>query len=82
MLKGDIIEPSCSAWASPVVLIPMKVGKLRFRVDFIKVNEYTVTDSYPIPTNCEVLDSLFSAAVFSSLDLNSRYWQVEVDPGV
>ena len=82
MLKDEVIEPSCSAWASPVVLIPRKVGKPRFCVDFRKVNENTVTDAYPIPTIQEILDSLSAAAVLSSLDLNSGYWQVEMEPEV
>ena len=75
---NDVIEPS---WASPVVLIPRRVGKPRVCIDFRKVNENTVTDAYHIPTIREILDSL-SGAVFSSLDLNSGYWQVEVDPEV
>ena len=82
MLKDDIIEPSCSAWASPVVLIPKKEGKPRFCVHYRKVNDNTVTDAYPIPTIQEILDSLSVAVVFSSLDLNNGYWQMEMDPEV
>lgn len=68
MLKDHVIEPSCSSWASPVVLNPRKVGKPRFSVDFRKMNENTVIDTYPIPTIQEILDNLSGAAVFSSLD--------------
>lgn len=46
------------------------------------MNENTVTDAYPILTIQEILDNLTGAAVFSSLNLNSGYWQVEMDPEV
>ena len=44
-----------------------------------KVNEVTRKDAYPIPRIDETLDTLTGATLFSTLDLRSGYWQVEVD---
>ena len=40
----------------------------------------TRKDSYPLPRVDDLLDSLSDAQWFSTLDLRSGYWQVEVDP--
>ena len=48
-LDAGVIEPSQSEWASPVLSIPKKDGKLRFCIDYRKLNEITKKDSYLIP---------------------------------
>ena len=73
------IRRSNSPWASPEVLVCKKDGSLRFCIDLRKLNARTIKDAYSLPQIEESLDCLNGACIFSSLDLKSGYWQVELD---
>ena len=79
MKHQGVIQPSCSPWASPIVLVPKKDGKLRFCVDYRRLNAITTKDVFPLPRVDDILDALGGAKYFSSLDLLSGYWQVQLD---
>lgn len=85
MLDQGIIRPSDSAWSSPIWVVPKKTdasGKQKWRlvVDFRKLNEKTIDDKYPIPNINDVLDKLGKCHYFTTLDLASGFYQVEMDP--
>ena len=80
MLDSDVIKPSSSPWSSPIIMVPKKDGTFRFCVDFRHLNEVTIKDAFPLPRVDETLESLGGARYFSTLDLASGYWQVELDP--
>lgn len=85
MLEQGIIRPSNSAWSSPIWVVAKKAdasGKAKWRivVDFRKLNEKTVDDKYPIPNIADVLDKLGNCQYFTTLDLASGFYQVEMNP--
>eukprot|EP00731_Ephydatia_muelleri_P003528 Em0001g3528a len=80
MLQQDVIEASSGPWSSPIVLARKKDGTLRFCVDFHRINDVTKKEVHPLPRIDETLDMLGGAKWFSTLDLASGYWQVEMEP--
>ena len=79
MLDAGVIRPSNSPWCNTIVLVRKKDGSLRFCIDFRKLNSLTVKDSHPLPHICETLESLASAAHYTTIDMNSGFWQVPMD---
>ena len=71
VMKKGIIQPSISAWASLIVLVPKQQdNSVRFCVDYCKVN----VTKYPLPRIDGILDTLGRSSYFTTLDLASGFW--------
>ena len=68
MFNLKVIEPSHSAWASPVFIVPKKNDKARFCVDYRRLKNMSKKDAYPLLRMEDCLDSLGDATVFTALD--------------
>ena len=79
MLAANVIKPSLSPWASPVVLVEKKGGEQRFCVDYRRLNSLTKKDSYPLPRIDDTFDMLHGKQFFTTLDLASDYWEIELE---
>ena len=63
-----------------MVLVEKKYHSTRFCVDYRAFNDITSKDSYPLPRIDDCFDALGSTTWLSSIDLQSGYWQVAMDP--
>ncbi|XP_076660892.1 uncharacterized protein LOC143364412 [Halictus rubicundus] len=78
LLEKDIIRPSDSEYASPIVLVKKKNGELRMCVDFRELNKILVRDNYPLPLIEDHLDIVGGKKYFSLIDLKDGFFHVHM----
>jgi hypothetical protein len=78
MLANDIIQPSHSPW-STAMLVVKKATCIIICLDYRKLNETTVKNSYTLPRIDDSLDTLRENVWYGTVDLSSGYYQVGMD---
>ncbi|KAL7292652.1 hypothetical protein TKK_0013778 [Trichogramma kaykai] len=80
LIREDIIEESDSPWCNCPVIVPKSNGKIRFCIDFRKINQITKKDAYPMHHMDSILDNLRNAVYLSKIDLSQAYHQIPLHP--
>ena len=79
LLAKGFIQPSTSPFGAPIMFVEKPDGRgYRVVCDWRMLNKLTVKNRYPLPRIDETLDRLAGSTVFSSLDLNSGYFQIRI----
>lgn len=80
-IKKGIIEEvnSPAAWVSPLVIAYRKNGDIRDCMDAREVNTAIEREVHPIPSMESLVSKLQNATVFSVLDMNEAFNQIELD---
>ncbi|OWY98154.1 reverse transcriptase, partial [Phytophthora megakarya] len=77
LLAAEIIRPSTSPWASPIVIVQKSNGvDIRLCIDYKLVNSLTRLMVYPMPLISDLLEDLDKALWYCSLDMASGVWVV------
>ena len=78
---ADIIEDSKGAtpWISPIVPIHKDDGTLRITVDSRCINTAIDRENHPMPTLDDLIYWMNGSTIFSKIDLNKGYHQLELD---
>lgn len=80
MVKYNVAYGAATAgWASPFVFLPQEDNSIGFCVDHCKLNTVIMRDSYSILLMNRCVDSYGATNVFSTLDTNSGYWEINLD---
>ncbi|UYV67068.1 K02A2.6-like [Cordylochernes scorpioides] len=80
-----LIEPKDNPGQDPLIVHVSRIKPYFERIDetehldSVNLNSITVKDQYPLPRIDDCFDSLHGSRYFTSLDLCSGYWQVEVE---
>ncbi len=79
-LAKGLIAPSTSPYSFPVVMVDKKDEgkKTRLCVNYIKLNEVTLSEHFPLPHIEEMQDRFLGAKWFTTIDIASGFYHIEM----
>jgi len=80
-LQKGFIRKSTSPAGAPILFVKKKDGSLRLCIDYRKLNDMTIRNSYPLPLISDLIDRVKKAKIFTKLDLKSAYNLVRIKEG-
>jgi len=81
LLRRGIIRPSISPYFASISVVEKKNGTIRICFALIGLNVATIDDGQPLPNMRELMDAIAGAKYYSSWDLISGFWQIEIEEG-
>lgn len=82
LLKLDVMEKveGPTSWVNLLVVVEKTNGDVRLCLDMRQANRAIVREKHPVPTVEETLQEVSYAKVFSKLDFNMAFHQIELHP--
>lgn len=80
MMEEGIIQPSCSNYLNPIVVVQKSDGRVRICLDARKLNEKLKADYERSETIDDILKYCGGHSFYSTIDLTKSFHQVELHP--
>lgn len=78
LLEKGVISKAKSPYAAPAFLVKKPNGDFRLCIDYRHLNKKVRMDAFPVPAIEHIFQCLKGAKVFTTLDLNSAFYQIEL----
>ena len=78
--RSGLLEPCSSSYASPLIVVLKKSGKVRVTVDLRKLNQQIEHTCYPLTSVDQVIDEISNrkAKYYTTLDFVKSYHQIKI----
>ncbi|XP_048590584.1 uncharacterized protein LOC116613084 isoform X1 [Nematostella vectensis] len=80
--KLGVVEKvnSPTSWINPLGAVEKPNGDVRICLDMRQANQAILRERHPVPTMQETLQEISDAKIFTKLDLNMAFHQIELSP--
>ncbi len=78
--RHDVIEPANSPWSFNLVAAKKKGGRIRWCIDWRRLNEVTKKDTWPMPSVPDTIARLAGSTIYSGVDMAGAFHCIDIDP--